>query len=97
MEKSLELVQFMQFDCDGNLYVFKPGCGCSGMPRKVSQGCTQEEMMSVFDSPTEHKLTKFPILSKEQVYKLTPEVGASANIAMKSRRYRNFMYFFIFV
>ena len=39
-----ESVQFMQFDKEGNLYVYKPGAGCSGIPHKIPQGFTQDDL-----------------------------------------------------
>ena len=37
-------VQFMQFDSDGNLYVYEPGTGCSCTPHRIDQGFTQEDL-----------------------------------------------------
>ena len=39
-----ESVQFMQFDVEGNLFVYEPGAGCSGVPRKIPQGFTQDDL-----------------------------------------------------
>ena len=91
MEKSSEVVQFMQFDCEGNLFVFEPGCGCSGVPRKVSQGSTQQEMLSVFDDKNDSKSKEIVKLGQENVYKLKPSAGASAMINTSSRRLANFI------
>ena len=33
-----EDVQYFQFDCSGNMYVFKPGAGMSGIAQKVEPG-----------------------------------------------------------
>ena len=38
LENSSESVQFMQFDAEGNLYIYEPGAGCSGVPCKIPQG-----------------------------------------------------------
>ena len=95
-EKNSEFVQFMQFDSEGNLFVFEPGCGCSGVPRKVSQGLTQDEMMSVFDNQNYDKSTTFGQLSQKDVYKLVPKPGASAMIGTNSRRFESFMNYYIF-
>ena len=84
------MVQFMQFDSNGYLYVFEPGCGCLGVARKVSQGCTQEEMMSVFDGNADGKTTKFPIVPKENIHKIIPKVAASALVSVNSKRFENF-------
>ena len=35
---SPEDVQFFQFDQEGNMYVFPPGSGCTGIPRLVQPG-----------------------------------------------------------
>ena len=45
-EESGNSVQFMQFDSNGNLYVYQPGAGCSGTPCKIEQGFSQEELLS---------------------------------------------------
>ena len=31
----------MQFDSDGNLYVYESGAGCLGVPHKIPQDCTE--------------------------------------------------------
>ena len=33
-----EDVQYFQFDSDGNMYIYEPGAGCSGIPRRVEPG-----------------------------------------------------------
>ena len=33
-----EDVQYFQFDKDGNMYVYEPGSGCTGVTRKVEPG-----------------------------------------------------------
>ena len=33
-----ESVQFFQFDCEGNMYMFPPGAGCTGVPKLVQPG-----------------------------------------------------------
>ena len=43
----VESVQFMQFDADGNLFVYEPGAGYSGIPRKIQQGFSQEDLQFV--------------------------------------------------
>ena len=33
-----EDIQFFQFDKDGNMFVYEPGAGCTGIPKKVAPG-----------------------------------------------------------
>ena len=33
-----EDVQYFQFDKEGNMYIFEPGAGCTGVPRMVQPG-----------------------------------------------------------
>ena len=40
-----DVVQFMQFDSDGNLFIFEPGAGCTGTPRMIKQGFSQEDLL----------------------------------------------------
>ena len=34
----------MQFDSEGNLYIYEPGAGCSGRPRKIPQGFSSDDL-----------------------------------------------------
>ena len=34
----VELVQFFQFNSHGNMFIFAPGAGCTGVPRLVQPG-----------------------------------------------------------
>ena len=33
-----EDVQYLQFDAEGNMYIYEAGAGCSGVPRRVAPG-----------------------------------------------------------
>ena len=33
-----EDVQYFQFDQEGNMFIYEPGAGCTGVPRKVEPG-----------------------------------------------------------
>ena len=47
----METVQFFQFDSEGNMYMFEPGAGCTGVPKFVPPG---EEM--IFSGHSDGKL-----------------------------------------
>ena len=82
----MESVQFMQFDGEGNLYVYLPGAGCSGIPRKISQGFSQDDL----DNDTSHgfqdstdmvgkDLSGFSKLKSSNVHKIIPQAGVSTD------------------
>ena len=76
---NVESVQFMQFESEGNLYVYEPGAGCSGIPRKIEQGFTQDEL-NLTSTPSDDVCSsqfveRFPKLKSENIHKFVPKSG----------------------
>ena len=86
----MESVQFMQFDKEGNLYVYEPGAGCSGVPRKIEQGFTEEQLSltssTCYETQISQSWEKFPKLEPENVHKLVPKYGLISMETCKSQR-----------
>ena len=62
-------VQFMQFDSDGNLFIYKPGAGCSGIAQKIPQGFTQDDLSFTGSSKSTDSWSKFASVSKVDIHK----------------------------
>ena len=90
--EEVESVQFMQFDNKGNLYVFQAGAGCSGVPRKIEQGFTQEDLdltqikSEVPDSTVQQDSKRFTKLPSKNVFRCVPQNGVAAVETRKLRR-----------
>ena len=87
LENSSESVQFMQFDAEGNLYVYEPGAGCSGVPCKIPQGFSQEDLKSPGEVTSVTKIedsSTFGNVISNDVHCLVPKVGVSS-LRLKSR------------
>ena len=56
-----EDIQYSQFDKEGNMFIFEPGAGCTGVPRKVEPG---EELH--LSSWSEVNVTETSVKSKVQ-------------------------------
>ena len=90
-QKHVESFQFMQFDVNGNLFVYEPGAGCSSTPHKIEQGFSQEDLEISFSGKEENcsglKLDKFPTLAVNDFHKIVPKNGmASFQIGVKTCR-----------
>ena len=94
MEQKSQSVQFMQFDKEGNLFVFEPGAGCSGIARKIPQGFSQEDLEftneDLYASSTQPFEPKCEIVEESKsnfllkVHKLVPQSGMSS-LRLRSR------------
>ena len=60
----------MQFDCDGNLFVYEPGALCSGIPRKIPQGFTQDELNFVDTTTRNSQWNRFQTIPKQDIHKI---------------------------
>ena len=43
-------MQYFQFDNDGNMFVYEPGAGCSGLCVKVDAGFDENQSKNVFSA-----------------------------------------------
>ena len=86
----MDVVQFMQFDSDGNLFVFEPGAGCTGTPHKIEQGFLQEDLLFSSEyqcqvitqhvpNDVEEKITKIGNGLAVKNHRLVPQHGASVS------------------
>ena len=64
-----EDVQYFQFDSNGNMYVFEPGAGCSGLARKVEPG-EEWDLTNLSNSNVSHT----------QTYDLIPPSNVISNV-----------------
>ena len=83
----------MQFDCDGNLFIYEPGAGCLGVPCKIPQGFTQEEMENISSSDNKDgqplsgsEWNKFPKIDTRIVHRITPKVPVNSVSVQNGRR-----------
>ena len=65
-------VQFMQFDSDGNLYIYEPGAGCSGIPRKFPQGFTQDDLSFTKSGNDWNKFSTVGAMNIHKIVSKTP-------------------------
>ena len=70
-----EDVQYMKFDSQGNLYLYEPGSGISGVPRKVIEFGSDEIVYDLNENNTKEQDKKVKV---ESVNRLVPKRGASA-------------------
>ena len=66
-------VQSMQFDSDGNLFIYEPGAGCSGIAQKIPQGFTQDDLSFTGSSKSTDSWSKFASVPKVDIHKITPK------------------------
>ena len=85
-QEQVESVQFMQFESEGNLYVYPPGPGCSGIPCKIPQGFSQEDLdddnLDVSQHCTEVDGKDYGginMLKASNLHRIVPQVGVSSN------------------
>ena len=64
-------VQFMQFDSDGNLFVYEPGAGCSGIACKIPQGFTQDDLSFTGSSKSTDGWSRFASVPTVNIHKIT--------------------------
>ena len=77
----------MQFDCDGNLYVYEPGAGCSGISHKIPQGFSQEDLKSdksldchssgYVSQDISKDLKGLTTLKSSNIHKSVPKIGVT--------------------
>ena len=86
-QENVESVQFMQFDCEGNLYVYPPGAGCSGIPRKIPQGFSQEDLSGDNLNVSQHSAEVvgkdyggINMLKPANLHRIVPQVGVSSDL-----------------
>ena len=70
-----EDVQYMKFDSQGNLYLYEPGSGISGVPHKVIEFGSDEIVYDLNENNTKEQDKKVKV---ESVNRLVPKRGASA-------------------
>ena len=58
-----EDVQYFQFDSDGNMYVYEPGAGCTGVVRKVAPG----EELHLYNGESDISTQKYDLIPPSQV------------------------------
>ena len=75
----------MQFDKHGNLYVYKPGAGCLGTPRKIDQGFSENDLnftSSITSETSSQHVTNggksSGTLLRQNIHRLVPKVGVSS-------------------
>ena len=76
----------MQFDCDGNLYVYEPEAGCSGTPRKIPQGFTQEDLDFTGSSKSTDGWNRFPSIAQQDVHRIVTKNPIKTLTMRKSSR-----------
>ena len=64
-----ESIQFMQFDSEGNLLIYEPGAGCSGVAHKIPQGFTQDDLQFTQSSKSS-KCNKFVSVPNKDIHKI---------------------------
>ena len=70
----------MKFDSDGNLFLFEPGAGMSGTPRRVIEFGSDEVIYADEENTSDFVTTsnghsKFPTLASTKVHRLVPSKG----------------------
>ena len=72
-------VQYMKFDEKGNLYLYEPGSGMSGIPRRVIAFGSDEVIYAenCLESSNSNNLDKFNSVPSCAVHCLVPSKGAS--------------------
>ena len=76
-----ESVQFFQFDQQGNMFVFEPGAGCTGMTTLVRPG---DDL--IFDSHSRSNVS-VEQLSQSEHLALIPSSSSSETLSKISSRY----------
>ena len=82
--KESESVQYFQFDEHGNMFVYPPGAGCTGIPRKFNPG-DELDLTNCHDVTTYENVTsttppaiswsKIPTVDVSQIHRFVPQKG----------------------
>ena len=81
LKSKSEDVQYMKFDSEGNLFLYEPGAGMSGIPRRVIQLGSDEVIYDDSENcgDLSHNITaekKVKILPSAQIHRLVPGKGS---------------------
>ena len=67
--------------------MYEPGAGCLGIPRKIQQGFSQEDLQFVTPNCSQHvtedvtdEVTKPGKLLTRNIHRLVPKVGVSSSL-----------------
>ena len=90
-----EDVQYMKFDHEGNLYLYEPGSGMSGVPKRVIEFGSDEVVYAgdynnsqTDESDKSGMFDKFQTLSAAKVYHIVPsKKPVITNVSDGNRRY----------
>ena len=67
-----EDVQYMKFDKDGNLFLYEPGGGMSGVPKRVIEFGSDEIIYEESGYSDDKKFEKFHSVSAAKVHRIIP-------------------------
>ena len=82
--KFSESVQYFSFDKEGNMFVYPPGAGCTGIPRKFYPGdeldltnyhdvCEDQNVSC--SAPPSISWNHIPTVDASQIHRLVPQKG----------------------
>ena len=83
----------MQFDSDGNLFVYEPGAGCLGTPRKIPQGFTQEDLDFNASKQYTNGWNKFASIPKVHVHRIVGQNAVKTFSMRTEKRYNSISVF----
>ena len=80
-----ESVQFMQFDSEGNLFIYEPGAGCLGFAHKIPQGFTQDDLQFTQSSKSS-EWNKFVSVPNKDIHKIVTRSPIKPSFLRQGRR-----------